>query len=53
MKFGYSWGWVPLVLEREEKESIQHIIWMLHLPCEAVQDHLLQRISPVLVNYEQ
>jgi len=43
----------PSVFEIEEKESIQHIIWMLCLPCEAVQDHLLQKISPVLVDYEQ
>ena len=40
-------------LESEEKETTQHLIWMLNLSCEAVQDRLLQRISPVLVDYEQ
>ena len=46
-------GLVPSVFESEEKESaqLQHIIWMLCLPCGAVQDHLLQRISPILVGY--
>ena len=35
---------------REWRESI---IWMLCLPCRAVEDHLLQRISPVLADYVQ
>ena len=43
-------GYMPSVLE---SETAQHIIWMLDLSCEAVQDNLLQRISPVLVDYEQ
>ena len=43
---------MPSVFKSEEKETIQHIIWMLDLSCEAVQHYLLQRISPVLVDYE-
>ena len=44
-------GLVRLTDIRVKRKRPHH--WMLYLSCEAVQDHLFQIISPVLVDYEQ